>query len=800
MVVLAACLPLLPPPSKRFRGDVDPVGSWDVTSVAGSTVTLSGWAADGNTGGAVQVLAQSRMGTSSTTTGLPRPDVNAVAGANRGWSVTIGGFPAGRTLICVGVPNVGGRIGVKPLGCRFVTFDQVPAGNIESVSVQRDQIRVTGWAALVGSPVIAEVKLLVAGQVVVTQASIPRPDVAAAGYGGGAAGFDLISPHLASGTYPICVSTNVPGSPGQFLSCRNVTINPPGGTLDTVSVGGESITVAGWAADVDAPAEALAVRVTADRLDDIDDPIPGATLANGYRPDVAAAYPALGPNHGYSFTFAYLPAGSYRVCAAASPAGVGDRVLLGCRDVAVAGHRPIGSLTSVTAPGVSQVRVTGTAVDPDAPGSLSVAVSVGSQTVSGVTDAVTHVFDVTVNGVGSGVQRVCATASNVGIGADVTFTCGSVVMGATRVATTGTPGPPAEVGPAPGTPLAAIDRDAGISTTLSDGSTLWLFGDSAERDNVGNFRYFVNNTAAWAAPGSPAVTRDGAVVGPGGLQPTTFVTPTQDLGCPPATPSQIMWPLSAVTVPVDATTDRVVAYFQNICLGPNLTTESRGVAVVEWTYHSTTPPVGQPIAGTVVAQQVFPTNTYGNAAVVAGGSIYSYACYGPAGGGLPDAYGPCKVARVAPATAGSAASYQYWNGSTFVSDPAQAAPMVLPAGADGINNPVATLTVTWDAAHGVYVMAYSPWPGFTNKVVVRVASQPQGPWSAPVEVTLPGCADTVGGSGFYCYAGTAQPQFSSAPTGTGDGLLGIGYYDQLVSVGPNSGSYQVVTVPFRVYL
>lgn len=781
-----------------MSGDVEPIGSWDSVTVVGGTVQISGWAADRNTTGPVKVLVLSKMGLSTTMTGLSRPDVNPVAGPNRGWALSIGGFPPGRTFACVGVANVGPKGGNKLIGCRYFTVDDVPTGNVETVSVQRDRIRVTGWAGLAGSSNVAEVRMLVAGQVVVVSTTIPRPDVAAAGFGGAASGFEILSPPLPTGTYPICVSTNSPGSAGQFLACRNVTISAPFGSLDGVDVAatGEGITVAGWAADVDAPAEGLAVRVSADRIEDYGDPVFASGTANGYRPDVAAAYPALGASHGFSVTMPFLPVGTYRVCAAVSPAGVGDAVLFGCRVLAVANHRPVGSIDSVTAVSSTSVRVVGHATDPDTASPLTVTVRVGGEVASTTTS--TGSFDRTVSGIPAGVQSVCVTVGNVGLGADVAFTCGTVVMGAMSVVTTGSTGAPTPVGPAASNPLARIDRDAGISTTLSDGSTLWLFGDSAERDNVGNFRYFVNNTAAWAAPGAPAVTRDGTV---GGM-PATFVTRTVDLGCPAAMPSQIMWPLSAVTVPVNATTDRVVAYFQNICLGPNLATDSRGVAVVEWIYHRNSPPAEQPIVGTVLAQRIFPTNTYGNAAVfvAAENFIYNYACFGPAGGGLPDAYGPCKVARVTPTNVANPSLYTYWDGDTWEADQAQAAAMTLPVGVNGINNPVATLTVTWDAAHGVYVMAYSPWPGFTNKVVVRVATLPQGPWTAPVEITLPGCVDTVGGTGFYCYAGTAQPQFSVAPVGAADGLLGIGYFDQLIAVGPNRGGYQYVTVPFRVYL
>ena len=102
--------------------------------------------------------------------------------------------------------------------------------------------------------------------------------------------------------------------------------------------------------------------------------------------------------------------------------------------------------------------------------------------------------------------------------------------------------------------------------------------------------------------------------------------------------------------------------------------------------------------------------------------------------------------------------------------------------------------VTWDEVHDVYVMAYSPWPGFTDRIFVRVATAPEGPWSDVVTVALPGCNDTIGTTGFYCYAGTVQPALSEP------GLLGLGYYDQLVAVGPNRGQYVTVKVPFKVVL
>ena len=120
--------------------------------------------------------------------------------------------------------------------------------------------------------------------------------------------------------------------------------------------------------------------------------------------------------------------------------------------------------------------------------------------------------------------------------------------------------------------------------------------------------------------------------------------------------------------------------------------------------------------------------------------------------------------------------------------------MVAPPNGKDPQLPIASMSTTFDSVHNVYVMAYSPWPGFIGSIMVRVATSPQGPWTDAVTVTLPGCNDQFSGSGYYCYAGTAQPELSQP------GLLGLGYYDQLVAVGPTRGQYITITVPFTVVL
>jgi hypothetical protein len=81
-------------------------------------------------------------------------------------------------------------------------------------------------------------------------------------------------------------------------------------------------------------------------------------------------------------------------------------------------------------------------------------------------------------------------------------------------------------------------------------------------------------------------------------------------------------------------------------------------------------------------------------------------------------------------------------------------------------------------------MGYSPWPGYTNQVALRFATAPQGPWTAPVVATLPGCDDTVAGQDLHCYAAAVQPRFSTP------GTIGLGWYDQAVSSAPLRGGYR----------
>ena len=134
------------------------------------------------------------------------------------------------------------------------------------------------------------------------------------------------------------------------------TAAPPIGSIDKLQGGYDAIAVAGWAADPSTTAStsiALTVDATTTRL-----------TATGFRPDVAAVYPAVGSSHGYSTTIAASP-GSHQVCVTAYAATGSGSTLLGCSTVTVKDGTPFGSF-DVASTGPAGTTVAGWVIDPDA--------------------------------------------------------------------------------------------------------------------------------------------------------------------------------------------------------------------------------------------------------------------------------------------------------------------------------------------------------------------------------------------------------------------------------------------------
>ncbi|MHB1472340.1 MAG: DUF1906 domain-containing protein, partial [Dermatophilaceae bacterium] len=235
-----------------------------------------------------------------------------------------------------------------------------PVGQLESTSTGPSKVTANGWAIDpdTSSPIL--VQMYVDGRAnALTWADQPRPDVAAAYPAAGPNHGYTLTMAATPGPHSVCLyAINTGPGTSRPLGCRTVTAasSDPFGQIDAVTTGPSTVTAAGWAIDPDTSAPTLVQMYVDGRANAL-------TWADQPRPDVAAAYPATGPNHGYTLTMATTP-GPHSVCLYAINTGPGTSRPLGCRTVSVANSNPFGQIEAVTT-GPHAVTATGWAIDPD---------------------------------------------------------------------------------------------------------------------------------------------------------------------------------------------------------------------------------------------------------------------------------------------------------------------------------------------------------------------------------------------------------------------------------------------------
>jgi len=222
----------------------------------------------------------------------------------------------------------------------------------------------------------------------------------------------------------LCDVTTGRGACSPFGNVEAVVVQPGG-----------SVNTAGWAIDPDGAAS-INIRVT------VDGTVMATQLASLKRDDVGAAYPAFGPNHGFSTTVNGLSAGQHQVCVIAvdTVAPVIADTQVACRSVTVYLGSPIGSVDAII-PRSNGMQIKGWVLDPDVGTPIPTHVYLDGAGVANVPANAArtldpafagwgpnHGFDITLDGIVAGQHTLCVYGYNVGLGASTLLSCQLVTV------------------------------------------------------------------------------------------------------------------------------------------------------------------------------------------------------------------------------------------------------------------------------------------------------------------------------------------------------------------------------------
>ena len=292
----------------------EPIGALEsVVSIVGG-VNLRGYAFDADTDAPLQVqIYADDTYVNSITADVARSDLvkdHPTFGANHGFSKFVRLRAGSRRVCAVAVNAAPNGSSNTTLGCTTVTVAGQPFGSFDSLSIAPGGFRVWGWA-FDPETADAKVRISVDGTLVKTALTgAERPDVAAVYPNLGARhGFNAVIPAL-PGTHSVCITVVNEGDGGtdQPLGCRSITVvaASPIGNLEFANRAYGGLILGGWALDLDTVGSInLSVAVNGG---------PTKTFrASNPRPDVGAAYPGYGDNHGF-LVYVPMPAAPTTVC------------------------------------------------------------------------------------------------------------------------------------------------------------------------------------------------------------------------------------------------------------------------------------------------------------------------------------------------------------------------------------------------------------------------------------------------------------------------------------------------------
>jgi hypothetical protein len=266
------------------------------------------------------------------TADAPRPDIPLAfpgTGPNHGFETTVTTNPGQHTVCVYAINDAEG--GNPIIGCRTANAQTGdPFGALDSVTPGPGTARMKGW--VIDPDATGPIKVHVYVDNVFKgefTADTSRPDVAAAypGYGP-VHGFDVSVPTFIGFQQISVYSINVGTGTNKLVGSKMIVVGGnPYGALDSAVGQSGAVKVTGWAIDPD-EADPTTVHVYVDNV------FKGEFLADGARPDVGAAYPGYGSNHGFSATVPAGP-GAHQVCVYVINLGWGGNQLIACRNATV---------------------------------------------------------------------------------------------------------------------------------------------------------------------------------------------------------------------------------------------------------------------------------------------------------------------------------------------------------------------------------------------------------------------------------------------------------------------------------
>jgi uncharacterized protein YaiE (UPF0345 family) len=320
------------------RARLAPIGNLETVTGGSGVVNLSGWAIDPGRNAPAVVAASTADQAIQLTANQSRPDVAAVHPGypNAGFSGTITGVRPGLQTVCARATSSFSSTYDAVLGCpRVYVTDPTgksPIGGLDLVAPGPGVLTVRGWALDPETAGAVTVDVMIDGATVSTvSANLASTSVPSAYRGslGTAHGWSTFVPGVTAGTHDVCMRIRNVGQGYDVLQqCYQAWIPGanPVGNFEAASVSGRTIVMTGWALDPETVNQTNVMLVVEGKW--------YIVLANGWRPDIAEAYPGYGAQHGFA---GYVPAspGRQQVCAFALNHGGGSHTSLGCHDVVV---------------------------------------------------------------------------------------------------------------------------------------------------------------------------------------------------------------------------------------------------------------------------------------------------------------------------------------------------------------------------------------------------------------------------------------------------------------------------------